>query len=410
MKILLLTLMPPSRESSGAIAPVLHATVKALCLRHDVTVLSLVDRHHESVVRPLRGPHLEMHGVATSTTTGWAGLPRQGRMVMSWLRGRAPKRGIWFHESTMQQAIDRLTARQRFDIIHAEDSACGSYRFPIGVPRIVTEHEVRRPRAIDRSVWRLGLRRLVDELDWQRWRPFQASVWGRFDRVQVFSHRDAAAVGAIVPELRGRVRINPFAIDVPAVDDGAREVPGTVLFAGNYLHAPNVDAAEWLVGDILPLLRQGYPGVRVTLAGTDPRGAISRLAGPDVAVVGFVPDLDDLLARSAVVVAPVRIGGGQRMKVLHSMAVGKAVVTTTRGAEGVGAGESRVDGLCIADDTASFAAATLRLLQSPAERRALGRRARAMVDAHHTPEAYARRQDAIYDELIGMSSAAGERA
>jgi glycosyltransferase involved in cell wall biosynthesis len=413
VKILLITLMPPSRESSGAIAPVLHATVTGLCLRHDVTVLALVDHRDElGRIRSLCRPGLQMHGVVRSQTTGWAGLPRRGRMAMSWLLGEAPKRGIWFHEPAMQQAIDRVTAHQQFAIIQAEDSASGSYRFPAGTPRIVTEHEVRRPRAIDRSVWRgpHAAQRIVDELDWQRWQPFQASIWRRFDRVQVFSPRDAAAVAAIVPDMRPRVRINPFAIDLPVADSGQHEVPGTVLFAGNFLHRPNVDAAEWLVRDILPLLRQGYPGVRVTLAGTDPRGAIRGLAADDVTVAGFVPDLEGLLARSAVVVAPVRIGGGQRMKVLHSMAAGKAVVTTGRGAEGVGGAESARQGLCTAEDAASFAATTLRLLHSPEERRALGRRARALVEAHHTPDAYARRQEAIYEELVGASERGAERA
>jgi glycosyltransferase involved in cell wall biosynthesis len=217
--------------------------------------------------------------------------------------------------------------------------------------------------------------------------------------VQVFSARDAATIGAIAPDVAARVRINPFPIDLPAPADVRQEVPGTVLFIGNFMHSPNVDAVTWLVGDIMPLLRRAYPGVRLTVAGSDPRGIARCLAASDVLVTGYVSDLQRLIDQAAIVIAPIRIGGGQRMKVLHSMAAAKATVTTARGAAGLELGHDK-PGLMIADDAAGIARAAAELLRSPAARHQLARRARAVVEAHYTAHAYAARSEAIYRELV----------
>ena len=148
----------------------------------------------------------------------------------------------------------------------------------------------------------------------------------------------------------------------------------------------------------MPRLRALSPGVQLTIVGADPRGRIRHLARNDVRLTGFVADLDPLLQEAAVVVAPVRIGGGQRMKVLYGMAAGKAVVTTTRGAEGLDA-PGVTSALCIEDDADGIARAAASLLQSPSRRHEIGRRGRALVQEHYAPHAYARRAEAIYDEL-----------
>jgi glycosyltransferase involved in cell wall biosynthesis len=216
---------------------------------------------------------------------------------------------------------------------------------------------------------------------------------------EVFTQLDAETVARIAPTMATRVHVNPFGIELPAVADPSLEEEGTIAFVGTFTHAPNVDAAQWLARDVMPLLRTRSAGARLHLYGGDPRGALAALARDDVHVHGWVPAIEAELARAAVIAAPVRVGGGQRMKVLQAMAMAKAIVTTPRGADGV-----LFDGteppLAIADTAKGIADRIAELLASPERRRALGARARATAEAHHDAEAYAARLEAAYAALL----------
>jgi glycosyltransferase involved in cell wall biosynthesis len=231
------------------------------------------------------------------------------------------------------------------------------------------------------------------EVDRRRTPVYQRSLWARFDRIQVYTARDADDVRRLAPEVADRVRVNPFAIPLPAAADTPGR-PGRVAFLGNYRHAPNVDAALRLGRRLMPLLRVRHPGVRLALAGADPPRDVRALACADIEVPGYVKDADAFLGEAAVVLAPVREGGGMRMKVLHAMALERAVVTTPLGAEGLGAGAPVV----VAEDDEGLARETARLLADDAARRALAVRARAHVERHHTPRSYADRLEALCAE------------
>jgi glycosyltransferase involved in cell wall biosynthesis len=164
-----------------------------------------------------------------------------------------------------------------------------------------------------------------------------------------------------------------------------------------------VEAARWLAGEIMTRLRTLHPGVRLRIVGNDPRGSVRDLAASDVDVLGFVPSLGAELARAAVVVAPVRTGGGQRMKVLEAMAAGKAVVTTPRGTDGLLPRDGEPLPLVIAETAEAIATETAALLRDAPRRRALGERARALVAAQHGIDAYAARTERAYAELMARA-------
>ena len=397
MRILMVTIMPPQPHSWGAIPVLLHGQLCALRSRHTITLVTLVGDHCEQqAVDDLRRSGLEVHPVERTPDT----TLRRMRMAASWLCGREPKRTIWNYEPRLQHTLNTILATRRFDLIQVEDLALGAYTYPRSTPKILTHYEVLRPRSVNWQIWREthSMRRVVDEADWHRWPRHQADVCRRFDCIQVFSKRDATSITRIAPDIASRVRVNPFCVQMPRAADPARERPGSLLFVGSFLHPPNIDAVTWLVEDILPRVRAEYPDATLTIAGSDPRGRIRHLAGPHVVLAGYVEDLSLLLDEAAVLVAPVRIGGGQRMKVLYGLGAGKAVVTTARGAEGLDAVASG-SALRVAEDADGIARATVELLRSPAERRALACRARALVQGHYTPEAYARRAQAVYEEL-----------
>jgi glycosyltransferase involved in cell wall biosynthesis len=281
----------------------------------------------------------------------------------------------------MQGRINRLIAQQRFDLVHVESIGFGNYSFGSHLPSVLTEHEVgRRQKGALHDKW-----------------TRQPSIWKQFDRIQVFTPRDADTLRARAPELADRVRVNPFGIDIPPEADPQREHPNTIAFVGGFRHWPNVDAAQRLATEIMPLLRTMSPGVRASIVGSHPPEKVRALACDDIVVAVDVPEVAPFLEQAAVVVAPLHTGGGMRVKVLQAMAMGKAVVTTPIGAEGITEAPDRP--LIVADDAQHFARETAALLADAEKRRRLGRRARAFVQAHHTWAAYVERLEAIYAEV-----------
>jgi polysaccharide biosynthesis protein PslH len=403
MRVLLVVPVPPAADGGGAIPVLLDAELQGLRQRHEVTLVTAVgdEPGEEEAVRRLED-EVEVHAAdRRRPPPGMARQRRRLRMAAGWARGRRPWRTVWFAAPGIQRIVDRLGAERSFDVVAVEDSAMSVFRYPAGVASVFTHHEVLRPRPVD---WHAGRPRewpgwAFGELDWRRWAGFQRQAWRSFDLVQVFSRRDADQVAELAPDVAPRVRVDPFGLVLPPRADPAREVAGTILFVGAFHHPPNRDAASWLAREILPAVRWRHPGARLRIVGSGPTPEVRALAGPDVELVADAPSVLPHLEEAAVVMAPVRTGGGMRMKVLQAMAAGKAVVTTPRGTEGyTGFGEEPP--LAVGESEAEIAAATAALLADDARRRVLGDRARAFAERHHSPEAWAARQTAVYEEAI----------
>ncbi len=408
MKILMTTAMPPASEAPGAIPLVLQAQVRALWPRHDLTIVTAAgpDPAEWKAVEHLRGAGVKVHAVPRTEPQGIHRWQRRWRFTSMWLRGKYPFRTIWFWELGVQQTLDRILSEKEYDLVTVEDNAAGAYRYQTRSPILLTEHEVRRPRAIS---WRTRskeswLKWALSESDWQRWPGYERAVWSRYDRIQVFTPRDAASLCAIAPELGDRVRVNPFGVEVPALCDPALEQKDEILFVGNFTHPPNVDAALFLGREIVPILRSRRPGAHLTIVGYSPPESVRALAGEEITVTGQVPEIGPYFERAAVVVAPIRTGGGQRMKVLQSLAWGKAVVATPRAVDGLELGGSTVPAV-VQETAGGIASACAALLDSTPARREFGLRARAFVMEHYSPLAYARRLEAVYAELQAAPSA-----
>lgn len=402
MRILLLAPMVPQRDGAGAIPVLLHALVVGLLRRHDVTLVTAVgDEPGESdAADALARSGVDLHVAdRRRPPPGRRRWQRRWQLASTWAREGWPWRTVWFAAPTVQEMLDRLARTRKFDIVAVEDSSMSVFRLPEGVPAVLTEHEVRRPRSVD---WRAGPPArwpswALGELDARRWASFQRTVWGRFDRLQVFSARDARAMEELAPEVAARVRVNPFGLVLPPTSDPAQERAGTVLFVGNFTHPPNTDAAVWLAREVMPAVRARHPAARLQIVGTAPPQDVLELRGPEVDILADVPSVEPHLAAACVVVAPVRTGGGMRMKVLHALAAGKAVVTTPQGTDGYTGFDEAVP-LEVSDDAAGIAAATAALLDDVPRRRELGRRARAFAERHHSPPAWAARLEAVYEE------------
>lgn len=409
MKILIVAPMPPQPSGAGAIPILLDAQLAGLHQRNEVTFVSVVGEEpgEAEAARRLLDSGLEAHFAdrrqPRGATRRWR---RRARMASQWAFGGRPWRAIWFADPGIQAILDRLAASHDFDVAVIEDSAMSGYRLPAGVPSLLTEHEVLRPRPLD---WRPGARPsgwpgwAFAELDWRKRPPFQRAAWRRVDRVVAFGRRDAAAIAELAPTVAERVRVSPFGLELPApMDPGAVE-PNSLLFVGNFSHQPNRDAARWLAREIMPALLARQPAARLRIVGSGAPPEVLALAGAAIEVCPDAPSVEPHLAAAAVVVAPVRTGGGMRMKVLQALAAGKATVTTARGSEGFDCfGEAP---LAVADDAEPFAAAIAALLADPTRCRELGARARRFAESHYAPDAWARRLESVYAEAIEASAA-----
>ncbi|MGH9214180.1 MAG: glycosyltransferase [Acidimicrobiales bacterium] len=158
----------------------------------------------------------------------------------------------------------------------------------------------------------------------------ELAFYERCDAVLVDSHTDASTLRS--RHLGASVVVVPLTYEArPGL--GWAERKG-LLFTGTSDHPPNVDAIRWFVTDILPVVRDQL-AVPTTIVGSDRDRLYSDLAGPDVTVLGWVPDLDDVLAAHRLAIAPLRQGGGLRGKVLEAISVGLPVVTTNVAAYGI---------------------------------------------------------------------------
>lgn len=182
-----------------------------------------------------------------------------------------------------------------------------------------------------------------------------------------------------------RVEVVPNALPVPSKAQALVPEP-SLMFLGGYAHQPNRDAAERLVTRIWPAVRATMPAARLIIAGHGPEQIPSFQARPPgVEFTGFVPDLDEVYTRSRVVVCPLLVGGGTRVKLVEAALQGKPIVSTRVGAEGLDLRNEHE--LLLRDDDAAFAAACISLLRDDHQAQALGsaarQRAASLYDARH---------------------------
>jgi glycosyltransferase involved in cell wall biosynthesis len=224
----------------------------------------------------------------------------------------------------------------------------------------------------------------------------EAEVCRSVSTVTCVSHEDAAALKHLAPALQPIVV--PNGIDLDAYSSYASHAPpypARLAFTGKMDYRPNVDAALWFIHDILPRVRARRPEAEFVVVGQRPLPQLLNHNGRHgVIVTGAVEDARPFIAEAGVYVAPLRMGGGTRFKLLEAMALARPIVSTTLGAEGFGVQAGRE--LLIADAPGGFAQAVLALLDDPARAEALGRAGRAFVRAGYDWSAIIPRMEAAY--------------
>jgi glycosyltransferase involved in cell wall biosynthesis len=303
----------------------------------------------------------------------------------------------WSNEFSTR--LERLLEEWQPDVVEIHLQAMAQYVERLrdrGVGKILLDYDPASAWAEEMARTASGIRRVARWIEVLAWRHYERTTRPLFDAIVVFAERDLGDVAPTAGEAR-LLRI-PLAVDVPPEPlDAIGAEPPTILFFGSFGHHPNVDASLWLAEDIFPRVLRRAPEARLELVGQEPPDEIRALETEAVAIHGSVPDMTPFLDRAAVVVAPIRLGGSMRMKVLETLAAGKALVATPRAAEGVGAtpGEHYL----LAEDDDSIVEALIRMVEDREARRTLGRSARAWAEANLGWWRGVRAFEQLYDEL-----------
>ncbi len=413
MKILFVTLCLPSPPRFGAQRRV-HGLMEALAREHEVSVVSLVDPADDDGGASLRATRAYCARVVT--------VPNERHMVpgtarrLTQLRSLFSRRsyeGIACHDPAFQRAIDETLAADRFDVVSVEGALLAIYRFAREGRRPVLcldEHNIeydllRRIATAEGSAWR----RAYSAVNWRKLRREELRAWRTFDGCAVTSERDEELLRSGVPGARTAVVPNGVDVESFAPMTGEARDPKTILFFGAISYYPNTEALLFFFRKILPIVRVRHPGVKVKVVGPKPPESILAWKSDDVEITGLVDDVRPHIARACCVIAPLRIGGGTRLKILEAMAMGRAVVSTSIGAEGLAVTPEK--DILLGDTPEDFAAQIGRVFGDPALVGRLGAAARDLVVARYSWQASVRRLTEFYDRLlVARANAASEPA
>jgi len=242
--------------------------------------------------------------------------------------------------------------------------------------------------AIVRSLVRIELKRI------QRFE----SIIAQFDRGLVCSEVDRQYLERAVPGARLDLLYNGVDLEQFSPMAHAEPEPYRMIFTGNMSYFPNQDGAMFFISKIFPLILQEVPQAELFLVGQNPPRRLRALAGEQIHVTGFVPDIRAEYLRSAVAVSPIRFGAGTLNKVLEPLALGVPVVSTSIGIEGMGLRPG--EDIIVADDAGGFARAVVRLLKDEALRRAIGSSATERIRSRFGWARIAHDLEEIYEQVL----------
>lgn len=370
--------------------------LRAAASQHEVHLLSLRRPEDPLVPDPvLSATVASVHGVELKPVSDpRAALP----MLARWIGAGRPLLSARYISSDVERLFAHLLAK--VELVHLDILAVAGLmaQVPAHIPVVLNEHNVEHlllsaHAQIETSSWKRALLRLrARELA-----AFEAAACTRATSVLACSPIDAEHLQKLAPQTP--VTVIPNGVDLERYQPRATPAPDsdTLVFVGQMSWFPNRDGIEWFLADVLPLIRPQRPA---TLTVIGQSGGMLPPPGLEAAVefTGFVDDLRPRVLDAAVYVVPLRAGSGTRLKLLEAMAMGKAIVSTRIGAEGI----ALVDGedALLADTPQEFADAVRRLLADPGLRARLGMAARRAAERDYGWDAIGQRLLAVYEEAL----------
>jgi glycosyltransferase involved in cell wall biosynthesis len=358
--------------------------LRQLAVRNEVRLLSYYGgRRDEDYEREMES-HLP--GAVTVYTAAPDSAPlRQGLDYLRHIISRAPYAVTKFTAPEVRRLVAGWLAERRFDVAVC-DFLSASLNFPreLQTPCVLFQHNV------ESALWQRQalhepnlLKRLAFKLEAAKMLPFERAAVRRFHHVIAVSEHDREQMMMVTEA--ARISVVPTGVDLQQYRAAAGNSTSQplVIFLGSMDWEANIDGVDYFCREVWPAVRRAVPDARFRIVGRNPHPRVKRLASDSVEVTGTVPSVIEHLREAAVFVVPLRVGGGTRLKIFEAMAMGKATVSTTIGAEGLDVHHGR--DIILADDPASFADSVIKFLLDTELRRRFERASAELAAQYDWP-------------------------
>ncbi len=395
MRILFLSPSLPFPLTDGGRIRVFNL-LKQITQNNDVTLLALETQPTDkNTIADVEQLGVKVHLVQYASTLP----PLSPKTFFSAVFKRQPITVARYDVHVYRRKLKELLATETFDIVHYEMFHTAQFHTETELPGVLSLQNV------DSAIWH----RLQSETEnifykcayWSQQRAFQKyerMLSAKFDVVTCTSEVDAAVFERYCAE--GTVKVIPNGVDVTHFSPNhASEASAHLIYIGSMDWYPNEDAVSFFAEEILPQIQTDVSDVKFTVVGGNPSERVQRLSNMEgVVVTGRVPEIKPYFAEATVFVVPLRIGSGTRLKILEALAMGKAVVSTTVGAEGLALRDGTE--ILIADEPDAFANAVTRLLTNRALRQKIGTNGRDRVEQDYDWRSIAERLHSVYETLL----------
>ena len=417
MKILVITTKSPYPLNEGR-ALRTYNLIREMARHHELHLISFVQDTQDVVgIEHMRSICAQVTPVPLYL--GWRKAKLAIDLAADLVRPE-PVAILKYRSRAMAAAISAATKSHDYDLVHLDMLHLASY-LPLfkETPSLLMEHNV-ETQIIERRAETepAGARRWYWQRQARKLRAFETTACREATTVVAVSINDVSQL----EHLTGRSDIVcvPNGVDTDFFTPQAQgEVPTqahpstqlrSLVYVGGFTWHPNQDAIEYFCKEIFPAIRQGAPDVVLRVIGRYRENALTAAlqAQEGVELCGLVDDIRPYVHEARAYIVPLRIGGGTRLKILDALAMGKAIVSTSVGCEGIGVTPGH--DILVADEPRAFAQAVLRLLNEPARAAALGQHGRQLVEQRYDWRALGTSLNAAYATARSSASPRGAQA
>lgn len=298
---------------------------------------------------------------------------------------RAFSRAPYAVEKFTSHAVQRLV-REKLDGRHFDIAVCdflgvsGNFPVVLKTPTVLFQHNVETMIWQRQAQWeKNGIKRAVFKMEAAKMKRYEAEALRRFHHVVAVSESDRQLMSGEVA--LHNISVVPTGVDLTQFKTANSDPTGhQVVFLGSMDWEANVDAVVYFCAEIWPLVLSEVPDAKFRIVGRNPSPVVKGLACESVEVTGTVPSVTEYLQAASTIVVPLRIGGGTRLKIFEAMATGKAVVSTTIGAEGLEVQNGK--DIFLVDSPKEFAGRVVEVLRDKSLRDRIGKAAATTASKH----------------------------